>query len=215
MQRLSVISSHIMAPINRTRNISVEIRKKERQQNMKNSILKTFAASSMLALMLIGSTVVHVAGQELRGTTSSQNPSADLSRRSIVGVWLTQLQGRNCSTGDPIGPLAPGLITFAKDGTLSETATIPMLPNPLPVPFFRSPGHGVWDRQNWENYTAAIVLQRLNADGTFAGRTRIRAAIQLLASGDDFTWTGSGEHAAPDGTVFATTCNTLTAVRFE
>ncbi len=179
---------------------------------MKNSLTKTFVRTSMLALMLLAGAAISISAQELKGATSSQD--LGFSKRSIVGVWLTQLQGRNCSTGDPVGPLAPGLITFAGGGTLSETATIPP-PNPFPAPFFRSPGHGVWDRQNWENYTAAIVLQRLNADGTFAGRTRIRLTIQLLESGNELTWTGTGELVAPDGTVLMTTCNTGSAIRFE
>jgi hypothetical protein len=179
---------------------------------MKKSLLKTLVRSSMLALMLMAGTSFYVSAQDPKGT--AENLAENFSKRSIAGVWLTQLQGRNCSTGDPIGPSAPGLITFAAGGTLSETATIPP-PNPFPSPFFRSPGHGIWDRQNWENYTAAIILQRLNADGTFAGRTRIRATIQLMESGNEFTWTGAGELIAPDGTVVATTCNTLSAVRFE
>lgn len=181
---------------------------------MKNSVLKTFVGTSMLVLMLVGGTHVYVSAQELKGTTSSQDLIGDFSKRSLVGVWLTQLQGRNCSTGDPVGPLAPGLITFAEGGTLAETATIPA-PNPFPVPFVRSPGHGVWDRQNWENYTAAIVLQRLNADGTFAGRTRISLTILLMEGGNEFTWTGTGELVAPDGTVLMTSCNTGSGVRFE
>ena len=172
---------------------------------MKNSLLKTLAGTLMLVLMFVGSMNVCVSAQGL---------AEDFSKRSIVGVWLAQLQGRNCTTGDPVGPSAPGLMTFAEGGTLSETATIPP-PNPFPSPFFRSPGHGIWDRQNWENYTAAIVLQRLNADGTFAGRTRIRLTIQLMDSGNGFTWTGTGELVAPDGTVIGTSCNTGSAVRFE
>lgn len=133
--------------------------------------------------------------------------------RHIEGVWLWQLQGEDCATGAPLGPSAPGLVTFATGGTLSETATI--LQRAEPFPFFRSPGHGTWERRNWENYTAAYVLQRLNADGTFAGRTVLRGEIQLTDGGDALVWSGRGELVAPNGSVILATCNSATGVRFQ
>jgi hypothetical protein len=141
------------------------------------------------------------------------NPEGGGSRRHIEGVWIWQLQGQDCVNGTPMGPQSPGLVTFAAGGTLSETTTIPQQANP--TPFFRSPGHGTWERYNWEHYAAAFVLQRLNADGTFAGRTVLRGEIQLTDGGNGFVWSGRGEFMAPNGTVILTTCNSATGVRFE
>jgi hypothetical protein len=151
--------------------------------------------------ILLGGMIVIVPGQQ--------------SPRSIEGVWLLQVQRRDCQTGNPIGPAGHGLLTFASGGTISETTAPPAGPAPLPTPFFRSPGHGVWQRLNWEKYTAAIINQRLNADGTFAGWTRLRATFQLRENGNEITSTGSFEFIDPSGNAAPPGCSTSTGTRFE
>lgn len=180
---------------------------------MRNRTLKTMAALMGL-LLLVGSTVIFVSGQDLENGTLL-NSTKNISKRSIQGVWLVQVQQRNCQTGDPIGPAGHGLLTFAEGGTINETTAPPAPLVPLPIPFFRSPGHGIWERHNWEHYTAAIINQRLNADGTFAGCTRLRANFQLMESSNEFTSTGSFELINPSGTVIFTGCSTSTGTRFD
>ncbi len=170
---------------------------------MKNLISNIMAAGLWCTLIMAAPTFTNASASEVQKTSF---------KKSIVGVWLWQLQGRDCTSGAPLGGSAPGVLTFATGGTLSETTTVP---TPIGVPFFRSPGHGFWDKQNAVNYTAAFILQRLSADGSFAGRTILRGTIQLSENDDEFTWTGSGEVLAPNGTVLLNTCNTATAVRFE
>lgn len=173
---------------------------------------RTRVISSALAVAIV--CLGPAFGQKLHGD-SPQAGAGQSESRHLQGVWFWQLQGRDCTAGTPIGNPAPGLLTFAAGGTLSETSTVPMPPVPLTALFLRSPGHGTWERQNWEYYTAGFVLQRLNPDGTFAGWTRLRGRIQLREGGTEFAWTGTGELIAPNGTVLLNTCNSASAVRFE
>jgi len=54
-------------------------------------------------------------------------------------------------------------------------------------PALRSPGHGVWQReQGWQEYSFAFTFYRYNASGVFLGSQRITPALELGASGDEF-----------------------------
>ena len=184
---------------------------------MKNTLLNKSLAAFLGSLILVGGMIAIVAGQDLK-TETPQSLAEDFSKRSIEGVWVVQVQRRDCQTGTPMGPAGRGLLTFANGGTVNETTAPPAPPIPPPVPpppFFRSPGHGVWQRLNWENYAVAIINQRLNPDGTFAGWTRLRASFQLAESGTEITSTGSFEFIDPSGNQTSSGCSTSTGTRFE
>ena len=181
---------------------------------MKNTLLGKSLAAFLGLSILVGGMIVIVTGQDSKFETP-QNLAKSFSKRSIEGVWLLEPQRRDCVTGNPMGPAGRGLMTFANGGTMSETAAPPAAPLPLPVAIVRSAGHGVWQRLNWENYTAAFIIQRLNPDGTFAGWIRSRGTFQLSESGNEITSTGSTEVLDPSGTVVTTGCFTSNGTRFE
>ena len=75
-----------------------------------------------------------------------------------------------------------GLFTFNQGGTMSEYGI-----GPGSSPALRSPGHGVWQREHgWQDYSFAFTYYRYNASGVFLGSQRVRAALELGASGDEF-----------------------------
>jgi hypothetical protein len=180
---------------------------------MKPTWIKTLAGACVGLLLVIVSETVSLSAQEL-GNQSSPTSAGNFSKRSIHGAWLILVQQKNCQSGAPIGPPGRGLLTFVDGGTINET-TAPTGGSPLPVPFFRSPGHGVWERINWNYYTATMISQRLNPDGTFAGWAKVQASFQLAESGNEFTSTGSYEIINPSGVVSLSGCSTSTGTRLE
>jgi hypothetical protein len=163
---------------------------------MKNTFLKTIRGAAM-AFLLIGGAHMSAFGQ------ISEKPEP-----TIEGTWRTTLTIRNCQTGAPIRTFQ-GLQTFNKGGTLTETGTIP-------APSLRSPGHGVWKReQGWQEYSFAFVYDLFNADGTLAGSRTVRGAVALGASGNEFTVVSTSETFDANGQLSATGCSTATATRFE
>jgi len=124
-----------------------------------------------------------VSGKAIQNTQSSANAS----EKTIQGVWRTVVTLRNCQTGDPVAPSFQGVFTFHEGGTMSEWGV-----GPGSSPALRSPGHGVWRRAHgWEDYEFTFFHYRYNASGVLLGSQRIRATVQLGASGDEITTTSA------------------------
>jgi hypothetical protein len=165
-------------------------------KNVFNIFLKSIGGT-VLALLLVG-------GAQMPGF--GQNSEQQLP--SVEGTWRTALTIRSCQTGAPLRTFQ-GLQTFNKGGTLTETATVP-------APSLRTPGHGVWSReQGWQDYSFAFMYDLFNADGTLAGSRTVRGAVTLGASGNEFTVISSSETFDANGQLTATGCSTATATRFE
>ena len=163
---------------------------------MKNIFLKSIGGTA-LALLLVGGAQMLGFGQ----SSEAQVPT-------LEGTWRTTLTIRNCQTGGPIRTFQ-GLQTFNQGGTLTETATVP-------APSLRTPGHGVWRReQGWQNYSFAFMYDLFNADGTVAGSRTVKGALTLGADGNEFTVISSSETLDANGQLTATGCSTATATRFE
>jgi len=162
---------------------------------MNNKFMQITVGTFLGLLMLVVGTQTSVFGQEnkINGASSS----------ALVGVWQTTATPRNCMTGDPAGPAFQGLYAFHEGGTMTEdSAGLP--------PSLRTTAHGVWEASNMFHPTFAFNFIRFNADGTFAGRTTIRATVFLGASGNDYTTTGT---VVVGGNVVG--CVTTTATRFQ
>ena len=163
---------------------------------MKNVFLKAIGGTG-LALLLVGGAQMLGFGQ------NSEKPEP-----TIEGTWRTALTIRNCQTGAAIRTFQ-GLQTFNKGGTLAETAAVP-------APSLRSPGHGVWKReQGWQEYSFAFVYDLFNADGTVSGSRTVRGAVTLGASGNELTVVSTSETFDANGQLTATGCSTAIATRFE
>ncbi|MBA2606533.1 MAG: hypothetical protein H0U96_06665 [Acidobacteria bacterium] len=121
-----------------------------------------------------------MSGQESE-TGNSPEEQIEGARQSIVGAWRTAVTQRNCQTDLPLAPASRGLLTFNEGGTLSEYNAGPAL-----SPAMRSPGHGVWLRLREREYSFVFIINRYDASGVFIGTTKIRAALELGASGNFF-----------------------------
>ena len=147
-----------------------------------------------------------VAAQHVQNQRSSATPN----ERSIRGVWRTVVTPRNCQTGEAF-PSLPGLFTFNQGGTMSEYGI-----GPGSSPSLRSPGHGVWEREHdWQDYSFAFTFYRYNASGVFLGSQRVRAVLELEASGDQFASRSVVEIRDVNDTVTGTGCATGVGTRFE
>jgi hypothetical protein len=179
---------------------------------MKLTSFKITAGALLGLLLIIGGRTLLMSGQP--ANPSSTPATGNFSKRSIHGVWLTVVQQKDCQTGNPGAGLGRGLMTFAEGGTLSGTlATVPG--SSPPVSLGSSPGHGVWERHSWNHYTATMIAQRLNPDGTFAGWHKVEVSLQLAPSGNEFTGTSSFEIVNPSGAVLASGCSAITGTRLQ
>src|ERR1700687_239452 len=134
---------------------------------------------------------------------------SDAHERTIVGVWRVALTSVDCQTGNVIRTI-PGLWTFHRGGTMSEYASAPGL-----SPALRSPGHGVWRREDGrQDYSLAFTFYRYDASGVFTGSQRARIALTLGASGDEFTATSAIEILDANDNVTFTGCGTPSGTRF-
>ena len=164
-------------------------------------VLAVITALTMTASM--------VSGQNIQDKQSSESSKA--RERTIEGVWRTVVTPRNCQTSEPVAPPFPGLFTFDKGGTMSEYGISPGL-----SPALRSPGHGVWQREHgWQDYSFAFTFYRYNASGVFIGSQKITAALELGASGDEFTTHSAIEVFDANDNLIGTGCATAAGTRFE
>jgi len=160
------------------------------------SLLFACALVSLVAAIALGTS----------GVASAQPPE-----RTIQGVWRTMVTGVDCQTGVPLGPPFAGLFTFNNGGTMSEYGI-----GPGSSPALRSPGHGVWERTHgWQDYSYAFTYYRYNSSGVFIGSQKVRSALELGASGDEYTARSAVEVLDANGNVIATFCAVNAGTRFE
>ena len=144
-------------------------------------------------------------------TVAFSSVSAQKPERTIQGVWRTMVTPVNCETGDPVAPPFPGLFTFNNGGTMSEYGISPGL-----SPALRSPGHGVWQREHgWQDYSYTFTFYRYDASGVFIGSQKVTSALELGASGDEFTTQSVVEVFDANGNLIATFCARAAGTRFE
>lgn len=163
---------------------------------MRNRLVQTIAGTFVGLLMLVGCSQLLVSGQDEIKTANN--------RRSLEGTWRTVVTPRNCQTGDPLGITFPGLLTFAKGGTLVGTSTAV------------SSAFGVWKREHGSReYSFATLSFRYNASGVLSGTRRIAQNVTLSESGDELTTNGSFQDTDVNGTIVMSGCSTATGTRFE
>lgn len=140
----------------------------------------------------------------------NDTPTIEGVHRTIQGAWRTVITGVNCQTGVPLGSL-PGLFTFNEGGTLSEFGI-----GPGSNPALRSPGHGVWQReQGWQNYSYAFTYYRYDSSGVFIGSQKVTSVLELGASGDEFISRSVVSVLDANNNVIATFCATAAGTRVK
>jgi len=168
--------------------------------------------TSIIALAVITALTMTVLVVSSQNTQAKQSSASSNSReRTIAGVWRTVVTPRNCQTGVPVAPSLRGLFTFNEGGTMSEYGI-----GPGSSPALRSPGHGVWQReQGWQDYSLAFTFYRYDAGGLFIGSQKVTANLELGASGDEFTTNSVVEVFDANDNKIGTFCATAAGTRFE
>jgi hypothetical protein len=168
--------------------------------------------TSIIALAVITAltmTVLVVSSQNIQAKQPST--SANARERTIAGAWRTVVTPINCQTGVQVAPPFRGLFTFNEGGTMSEYGI-----GPGSSPALRSPGHGVWQReQGWQDYSLAFTFYRYDAGGLFIGSQKVTANLELGASGDEFTTNSVVEVFDSNDNKIGTFCATAAGTRFE
>ena len=171
---------------------------------MKTKLIKTTMGSLLFACALVSLVAAIALGTS--GVASAQG-----HERTIQGVWRTMVTGVDCQTGVPLGPPFAGLFTFNNGGTMSEYGI-----GPGSSPALRSPGHGLWEHeQSWQDYSYTFTYYRYDASGVFIGSQKVTSALELGASGDEFTANSTVEILDANGNVIATFCAVNAGTRFE
>jgi hypothetical protein len=113
---------------------------------------------------------------------------------SLAGAWRVNLLG--------FGPTpVPILMTFARDGTLLQTDTPVLLPQPVPPSSAASNGHGLWRKTGARDYAFTYVKIFYGADGPALATATQRAKAMLADDGNSFTATIVGtDFVNADGT---------------
>jgi len=165
------------------------------------------------------SRVRHAAGLScavLVAMTSLAMAQDDESKR-LNGVWMVEVTLRNCDTGAALGPPFQSLVTFEKDGTISESpGTLSFAPGQ------RSPGHGTWSRQDGGSYLQKMIALILfdtppnlpMSPGFSAGWQTVTHTVRV-ADADHYTSAGTNAFYKFDGTLYRTGCSTATGQRFK
>jgi hypothetical protein len=168
--------------------------------------------TSVIALAVIAAlsmTVLVVSSQNIQAKQSSTSSNA--RERTIVGAWRTVVTPINCQTGVQVAPSFRGLFTFNEGGTMSEYGI-----GPGSSPALRSPGHGVWQReQGWQDHSFVFTFNRYDASGVFIGSQKVTATLELGASGDEFVTKSVVEILDANDNKIGNFCATTAGTRFE
>lgn len=134
---------------------------------------------------------------------------SDDNEKNLVGAWRTAFSVLNCQTGDTLAS-GHGLFTFNKGGTMSEFGI-----GPGATPALRSPGHGVWQRdQGRHDYSITFTFYRYDATGVFIGSQRVRATLHL-GGDDEFVTRSSIDILDANDNLVSSGCGRAVGTRFE
>jgi hypothetical protein len=111
---------------------------------------------------------------------SSRLESPPSPSSSLAGAWRVNLLG--------FGPTpVPILMTFARDGTLLQTDTPVLLPQPVPPSSAASNGHGLWRKISGRDYAFTYVKIFYGPEGPALATATQRARATLADDGNSFT----------------------------
>jgi hypothetical protein len=168
-----------------------------------------------MAATLIGMMVVHspMHAQDLSVpqpqeiTSKQENLNNGGSNKVLAGAWNATVTMRVCQTGAAIRSF-PAMYAFERGGTMHEFST-------GNAPLGRSPAYGIWSHLSEQRFYASYQIFRFNADGSYAGRVKVRKYFDVDFLGQSFTATGTNEILDLNGNLIVTGCTTETGTRFE
>jgi hypothetical protein len=147
----------------------------------------------------------------LSGTlASAQSTKAIASSKPLLeGSWRIQVSLKDCDTGVALGSPFNSFSTFARGGTVVDSAA-----NPMFFPAVRSTGHGVWKRTGWRAYSTSSIAF-LTVNGALVKTQVITQKIKFGDNPDGYWSDATVQFFDPAGTVVASACASATAQRFE
>jgi hypothetical protein len=146
-----------------------------------------------LVVLLVGCSQVFVSAQD-----DQKNPV------TISGVWQTAVTPRICATGNPVGPIFPGILLFGQDGSLTGTSTAV------------TSAYGYWNREAGRGqYSFAALSLKYDMNGAFAGSRRISQNVTMGEDGNSFSSTGTFQDYDTAGNPTISGCSTSTGSRFQ
>jgi hypothetical protein len=160
------------------------------------------------------------------GLVSIAHAGHDSDSAGLTGTWMIQVTLRDCATGAPLGPAFPSLVTFNRDGSITE--------DPSSVSFApgqRTSGHGTWAHQPGHTFSQemiALILFTTNPNlpgapgfdpgkpvspGFFAGSARVSHTIRMTGP-DQIESSGPNGFYKSNGELYRSGCSTATGQRF-
>jgi hypothetical protein len=137
----------------------------------------------------------------------------------LAGTWSLLVTRTNCETNAPLpGPPIPALLTFARGGTMIDSAGSPP---PGFAPSQRSIGLGVWNHTGGRRYQSQTVMlihfetpANPPAPATLQGWQTLSQDITLL-DGDNFTAVASTQFLDLAGHQYRSGCSTAVGRRIN
>jgi hypothetical protein len=128
----------------------------------------------------------------------------------LKGTWVVLVQQRDCQTGVALGDPFRSLVTFANDGTMTETTS-----NPMFYPSERGPGHGLWSKAGDRKYRASSAAF-VTTNGVLSSTQTITETIEMGNDPNHFQTTKAQvQFFNPDGTLLRSGCATAVGKRFQ
>ncbi len=129
----------------------------------------------------------------------------------LKGTWVVLVQQRDCQTGVALGDPFGSLVTFASDGTMTETTS-----NPMFYPSERGPGHGLWSKAGDHKYRASSAAF-VTTNGVLSSTQTITETIEMGNDPSHFLTTKAQvQFLNPDdGTLLRSGCATAVGKRFQ
>ena len=145
---------------------------------------------------------------------------------SLAGTWMIQVTLRDCTSGAALGPAFPALVTFHRDGSITED------PGGMAfAPGQRTSGHGSWSPGPGHTFAQemiALILFPTNPNlpgapgfdpakavspGFFAGSLTVSHTIRFTGA-DQIESSGTNRFYKSNGEVYRASCSTATGQRF-
>lgn len=163
--------------------------------------MKNPGSLKSVGLVSVTAACVTLLMQACGGGAMAQSSDADV----IEGVFESTVTNKDCTSGAVLGAPFKALFVFHRGGTVEIDTSASRAT--------RSNIYGVWKRGTGTNYTANVVHQRYNADGSYAGLNKIQRTLTLSADATAFTSTLVAQLLDTSGTLIQQFCPTETGTR--
>lgn len=184
----------------------------------------TLRTRTVHIVMIACFTAVLAAGSS---TTAAAQREEESAPAGLPGTWMIQVTLRDCASGAALAPPIPSLVTFHRDGSITED------PGGLNfAPGQRTSGHGTWTpgpAHTFAQKMIALVLFASDANlpgtpgfdpvkpvspGFLAGSQTISHTIRLTGA-DQIESSGTNHFYKSNGDLYRSGCSTATGKRFE